>query len=67
MKAWLDLRIRPCAYAWKMAEVVFRRTVGPGDPDKRPCTIVGKLENLRRLPFDAISPYIAPRVDEEVR
>ena len=49
-----------------MAEVVFCKSVTPGDPNERPCTILGKPKNLESLPFSAVAPFLAPRVTEEV-
>ena len=51
---------------YTMAEIVFCKAVAAEDPDKRPCTIVGKREHLKIVPFQALSPLLAPRVTEEV-
>lgn len=48
-----------------MAEIVFCKAVAPADPNERPCTIVGKPDSLKKVPFDAVSPFLAPRCTEE--
>lgn len=49
-----------------MAEVVFCKSVTPGDPNERPCTILGKPKNLQSVSFAGVAPFLTPRVTEEV-
>ena len=52
-----------------MAEVTIKYLgeVPAGDPQSRPCRIIGKLANLRQVSFSQVSGYLAPRVDETVK
>ncbi len=50
-----------------MAEITFSKGLAPSDPEQRPCTIVGKPENLKKVPFAAVSALLAPRVTEQVK
>ncbi len=47
-------------------QIKFSTAVSPGDPESRPCTIVGKRPNLTKVPFTAIAPLLGNRVSEEV-
>lgn len=50
-----------------MASVEFCCKVSPADPSERPVTFIGKRANLAKVSFSAVSPYLAPKVTEEVR
>ena len=47
--------------------IKFCTSVPEGDPENRPCTIVGKRPNLDKLPFTDVAPFLGNRVSEEVR
>ena len=49
-----------------MAELVFCARLPAADPDARPVTILGKLADLKKVPFPAVEPFLAPRVSETV-
>ena len=50
-----------------MADVEFCKVVAPGDPAERPVTFVGKKNNLSKVPFSSVLPYLGNKVDEEVQ
>ena len=47
--------------------IKFCTSVPGGDPESRPCTIVGKRPNLDKVPFTDVAPFLGNRVSEEVR
>jgi hypothetical protein len=47
-------------------KVEFVEKVSSGDPAVRPCTILGKKNNLQSLPFGEVSPYLGDKVTNEV-
>ena len=46
--------------------VQFLEEVPPGDPEKRPCTVLGKKKNLKIVDYVTVSPYFGDKVTKEV-
>ncbi len=47
--------------------IKFCTSVPGGDPESRPCTIVGKRPNLNKVPFTDVEPFFGNRVSDKVR
>ncbi len=49
-----------------VADVKFSAGRAANDPEERSVIIVGQVENLRKVGYEAVKPKLAPRVTEEV-
>lgn len=49
-----------------MTEIVFSSKVPAADPSERPVTILGKLGNLKKVSYNDVIAYLAPKVSAEV-
>lgn len=47
-------------------KVTFSNKLAESDPLVNPVIILGKLENLKQVPYDVIKAKLEPRVSEEV-
>lgn len=47
-------------------KVSFSNKLTKSDPLVNPVIIIGKLENLKQVPYDVIKSKLEPRVTEEV-
>lgn len=47
-------------------KVTFSNKLAESDPLVNPVIILGKLENLKQVPYDIIKAKLEPRVSEEV-
>ncbi len=50
-----------------VVKIEFLVEVPPADPSTRPCSILGKKENLKLVPFAKLTPYLGTKVTEEVQ
>lgn len=48
-----------------MAEITFVR-LPAADLKERPITFLGKVDNLSKVQYSDVSPYLAPKVSAEV-
>ena len=47
-------------------QIDYVKTIPPGNPQTRPCRIIGKLENIRKTSYDQFRACLSPQVTEEV-